>query len=127
MIRVSSPIRYSWRIPDTSTWNVCPLAFAIGWMIASTEETTSFREKRSKFSTTFPLSILETSSMSLIRLSRCWPEAMIFFVYSRTLAGFSASMESSVVNPRTAFMGVRISCDMLERNMVLEWLAIWAA
>ena len=80
LIRVSSPTRYSWRTPVTSRWNACPLAFAMGWMIASTEETTSLRANSSRLSTTFPLSILETSRMSLIRLSRCWPEATIFFV-----------------------------------------------
>ena len=63
----------------------------------------------------------------MIRLSRCCPDAMIFFVYSRTFSGFSASLASSVVNPRTAFIGVRISWDILERNIVLELLAICAA
>jgi len=59
-----------------------------------------------------------------MRLRRCWPEAMIFWVYSRTLAGFSASLERRVVNPSTAFMGVRMSWDMLERKVVLDSLAI---
>ena len=63
----------------------------------------------------------------MIRLSRCCPDAMIFFVYSRTFSGFSASLASSVVNPITAFIGVRISWDIFERNMVLELLAICAA
>ena len=80
LIRVSSPTRYSWRTPDTSTWNSCPLAFAMGWMMASTEDTTSLREKSPKLKAALPLSILDTSSTSLIRLSRCWPEAVIFRV-----------------------------------------------
>ena len=119
LILVSSPTRRSCRIPVTSTWSACPLAFAMGRMIASTEETTSFKANSSRFSTTLPLSILDTSRISLIRLSRCWPEDMIFLVYSRTFAGFSASAARSVVKPRTAFMGVRMSWDMLERNVFL--------
>ena len=103
------------------------MALAMGWIMASTEETTSFKENFSRLSTTFPLSILETSRMSLMRLRRCCPEAVIFFVYSRTLTGFSASMDKSVVKPKTAFMGVRISWDILERKVVLDSLAIWAA
>ena len=49
---------------------------------------------------------------------------MIFLVYSRTLMGFSASLDKRVVKPSTAFMGVRMSWDMLERNTVLDSLAI---
>ena len=127
LIRVSSPTRYSWRMPVTSTWNSWDLARAMGWIMASTEATTSLRANRSKVSTTLPLSILETSRMSLMRLSRCCPEDVIFLVYSRTLAGLSASLDSRVVKPNTAFMGVRISWDMLDRKVVLDSLAIWAA
>ena len=127
MIRVSSPSRYSCRTPFTSRWKLCLLALAMGWMMASTEATTSLRENFSRFRTTFPLSIFDTSRISLMRLSRCWPEEVIFLVYSRTLAGLSASLARSVVNPSTAFMGVRISWDMLERKVVLDSLAIWAA
>ena len=114
-------------IPVTSTKKFCSLASAMGRMIASTEDTSEFRVNSSTFSTTFPLSILDTSNISLIRLSRCCPDAIIFFVYSRTLSGFSASLSNSVVNPRTAFIGVRISWDIFERNIVLELLAICAA
>ncbi len=127
LIRVSSPRRYSWCTPITSTWNFWFFACAIGRMIASTEDTRSFSVNSSTESTTFPLSILETSKMSLIKLSRCWPDAVIFFVYARTFSGFSASFASSVVKPSTAFIGVRISCDILERNIVLELFASCAA
>ena len=126
-MRVSSPIRHSCLIPVTSTKNFCSLASAMGRIIASAEDTRSFRVNSSTFKTTLPLSIFDTSNISLIRLNRCWPDAIIFFVYSRTLSGFSASFASSVVKPRTAFIGVRMSWDILERNIVLELLAIWAA
>ena len=114
-------------MPVTSTLKFCSLASAIGRIIASTEDTRSFRVNSLTVSTTFPLSILDTSSISLIRLSRCWPDAVIFFVYSLTLTGFSASLASKAVKPRTAFIGVRISCDIFDKNIVLELLAICAA
>ena len=62
-----------------------------------------------------------------MRLSRCWPEAVIFLVYSRTLTGSLESLASREVKPSTAFMGVRMSWDMLDRKVVLDSLAIWAA
>ena len=127
LILVSSPIKYSCLIFITSTWNNCSFAFAMGRIMASMEDTKSFKVNSSTFRTTLPLSILDTSKTSLIKLSRCCPDAVIFLVYSLTLSGLSASFASSVVNPRTAFIGVRISCDILERNVVFELLAICAA
>ena len=127
LILVSSPTRYSCFTSVTVTLKLWFFSFAIGRMIASTEDTRSFRVNSPMVSATLPLSILETSSTSLIRLKRCWPEAVIFFVYSRTFTGLSASFVSRVVKPRMAFMGVRISWDMLERKVVLELLAICAA
>ena len=70
MTLVSSPSRYSCFTPVTVTLNFCSLAFAMGRMIASTDDTRSFRVNSSTESTTLPLSILETSRISLIRLSR---------------------------------------------------------
>ena len=82
--RVSSPNRCSCRIPVTVTSKLCPFAFAAGRMMASTEATIFPRENFPIVSTTLPLSILDTSKTSLIRLKRCWPDTMIFFVYSLT-------------------------------------------
>ena len=127
LILVTSPIRFSCFTPVTSTWKCWSFTFDIGRIMASTEDTRSFKVNSSIFRTTFPLSIFDTSKISFIKLSRCWPDAMIFFVYSLTLSGFSASLARRVVNPKTAFMGVRISWDILERNIVLELFAIWAA
>ena len=127
LIRVSSPIKYSCWMPVTSTWKICCFASAIGRMIASTEVTKSFSVNSSMVRTTFPLSIFETSKISFIKLSKCCPDAIIFLVYSLTFSGFSASLFNNVVNPRTAFIGVRISWDIFERNVVLELLAICAA
>ena len=83
----------------------------------------SGRLKGATFREVLPLSILLMSSTSLMRLSRWWLEAVIFRVYSRTLSGFSASLASSTVKPMMAFMGVRMSWDILDRKALFASLA----
>ena len=83
-----------------------------------------------RFSTVLPASILLMSSTSLMSPSRCWLEAVIFRVYSRTFSGFSASRASRAAKPTMAFMGVRMSWLMLLRKALLARLAssaIWNA
>ena len=126
LILVSSPIKYSCFTPVTVTSKICPLASAAGRIMASTDEIILLKVNSPIVSTTFPLSILDTSKTSLIRLSKCCPDAVIFFVYSFTFTTLSASFASNEVNPNIAFIGVRISCDILERKVVFELLAICA-
>ena len=78
-------------------------------------------------SLTVPLSIRLISRISLIRLSRCWPDTLIFFRYSLTRSMLSICAVARAVNPIMAFIGVRISCDILFRNTVLALLACSAA
>ena len=70
-----------------------------------------------------PASILDISRMSLIRARRCSPLRLMVprYWYCRGLRSWSRSI--SWENPRMAFMGVRISCDMLARKTLLARLA----
>ena len=72
-----------------------------------------------------PDSILEKSRISLIMVSNASPEFLILFRYSRTL-GASSSRKTISVMPTIAFMGVRISWDMLDKNSDFAALAISA-
>ena len=54
-------------------------------------------------------------------------EAMILPAQSRTFAGLSASFSMMVVKPSTAFIGVRMSWDMLARKADFDSLATSAA
>ena len=124
---VSSPMRRSWRTERISAQNVCPLSRAMGAMMDSTAARESPKSNSAKVSDALPLSIFEMSSTSLMRSSRWRPEAMILPAQSRTLAGLSASFSMMVVKPSTAFMGVRMSWDMLARKADFDSLATSAA
>ena len=73
-----------------------------------------------------PLSIRLISRTSLIRLSRWFPDVIIFFRYSFTWSFWSMWVVASAVNPTMAFMGVRISWDILDRNVLLALFARFA-
>ena len=81
------------------------------------------------FSSIFSLpdSMRLMSSTSLMRESRWLEELMIFLRYSCTRSRLSMFVSASVVKPIMAFMGVRMSWDMLERKSVLARLAAFAA
>ena len=81
------------------------------------------KSKTSRLSSSLPLSILDMSSTSLMRTSRCLEERLIFLRHSTTLASFPAFCRAMRVMPMTPFMGVRISWDMRERNSLLARLA----
>ena len=108
---------FTWKSKD------CSRAWAWGSRMLYSSSISSGREKGATFREVLPLSILLMSSTSLMRLSRWWLEEVIFRVYSRTLAASSASLASRVVKPMMAFMGVRMSWDILDRNALLASLA----
>ena len=74
----------------------------------------------------FPLSIWLISSMSLIRLSRWFPEVWIFFRYSETCSFWSICVMARFVNPTMAFIGVRMSWDIFDKNTLFALLALLA-
>ena len=78
-------------------------------------------------SVSLPLSTFEISRMSLISVSRWLLARLILRRLSRTAAVSSTFLAAIVVNPMIAFIGVRISCDIVERKSVFAWLARSAA
>ena len=75
-------------------------------------------EKSLYLKTVFPASILLISRTSLIIPNKCCDEISILSAYSITLALFPASCLINDVIPIIAFIGVRISCDILDRKSV---------
>ncbi len=83
----------------------------------------SERLKSSSERSTFPDSILLMSSTSLISPSKCLLDEVIFFRHSETLPGSSRWEAAMAVMPTIAFIGVRISWLILERNVVFAAFA----
>ena len=82
---------------------------------------TSCTLKERDSSSSFPASILETSRMSLTRLSRCSPDMYAFCTFCITMEGSSYDMASCSM-PSTPLSGVRISCDIEARKLPLASL-----
>jgi hypothetical protein len=95
-------------------------------MDPTTLEMISLQETGAHFRVVFPLSILESSSVSLIRERRIFPALSIFSRYPFTAEG-SFDCCARLVYPRTAFIGVRMSWLTFERNSVFIWLACLAS
>ena len=75
------------------------------------------------FSVVRPASIFDISRMSLIKARRCSPLRLMVPRYWHWRGVRSWSRSMSWENPRMAFIGVRISCDMLARKTLLARLA----
>ena len=69
------------------------------------------------------LSIFDISSTSLISISKCLEEKVIFERQSSTLAGSLTTAAAMVVIPMMAFNGVRISWLILDKNSLFAMLA----
>lgn len=99
----------------------------MGWMMVRMSCSRSGRWKGFSSIFTLPLSMRLMSSTSLIRLGRCSLEVLIFRRYSLTSSLLSRCVSAREVKPMMAFMGVRMSWDMLLRNWVFARLACSAA
>jgi len=125
--RSSSATRRSCLILPRYTSNRSCLSAAAGYMMLTRFCTASARENSVGFRRSFPLSTLDRSRMSLIKVRR-WSLARLILVrQSSTCAGLSTLRLAMAVMPTIAFIGVRISWDMEERNSVLALLALSAA
>ena len=98
-----------------------------GLVSVSRLSTSSGRLKSSSASVIFPLSMRAMSSTSLMRPSRWRLDFVIFPRHSTTLAWLSMFAPAIAVRPMIAFIGVRMSCDMFERNSVFARFAFSAA
>ena len=101
----------------------CFLAFTWGWMMLTMLSAVSRRQTMSTFRVSLPLSILDISSTSLMRPSRCLLDREIFCRQEATCSRLSRLAAAMAVMPTMAFMGVRMSWLMLERNSLLARLA----
>ena len=117
--RTLSEQTFSADISRMRTSNFCFLAFIWGCTILTILSISSFRETMSLFNVIFPLSILDISSTSLISPKRCLLDKVIFFRQFCTCWMSSIFAVAIAVIPTIAFMGVRISWLILERNSLL--------
>ena len=101
----------------------CALALICGWTIFTMLSITSRKESCSILRLSFPVSIFDISSTSLISPRRCLLESVIFLRQSTTLGVSSIFARAIAVIPTTPFIGVRISWLMLDRNSLLALLA----
>ena len=85
--------------------------------------TVSTMEKVSGLRLSFPLSTLEISRISLISVRRWLLARPIFLRLSLTASRSPRFFSAIVVKPMIAFIGVRISWDMVERKSVFALLA----
>ncbi len=85
------------------------------------------RSTGSAFSSTRPASIFDISRMSLMMDIRCSPLFRMVATFFSAGSESDRSRPSSWANPRTAFIGVRISWLMLARNRLFAWFAASAS
>ena len=85
--------------------------------------TSSAKLKGSFLRESLPLSILDISSTSLIRLSKWLLESPIFFRQSNTRSRSSICVVAMAVIPKIAFIGVLISWLIFDRNWLFASLA----
>ena len=122
-MRISSPFITLGRKGSTSMMNLRPLSPARLLSMFMISFSTELKAYSTGMISMRPDSIFEKSRISFMRESRLLPAPRIFSAYSRVKGSFvSRRIISSM--PSTAFIGVRISWLMFERN----WdFAIFAA
>ena len=89
--------------------------------------TVSTIEKVTGLRFSFPLSTFEMSRMSLISVSRWLLARRIFLRFSAMASLSSGFFSAIVVRPMIAFIGVRMSCDIVDRKSVFALLAASAS
>ena len=98
-------------------------SLTMGWEMLMRFSAHSTMEKVTGLMVSLPLSTLEMSRISLIRVSRWLLARPILWRFSRTDTGSSTFLLAIVVRPMIAFIGVLMSCDIMERKSVLARLA----
>ena len=124
--RRGSPMMSSWTTSLRWTCNVCFFCFKSGCSVKRTFSTSSARLNSLSLTESLPLSILDMSSTSLMRSSNRLDDLVILFRHSNMLSALCTFALAISVMPTIPFMGVRISCDMLDKNSLLAWFAWFA-
>ena len=122
-IRRLSPTTASCFISGILTLSLCPFSSIPGITIVSILSISSDKLNSSSVSVIFPLSILLISSISLISPNKCLLDFVIFARQSFTFSLSLICVPAIAVIPIIAFIGVLISCDILDRNCVFAALA----
>jgi len=89
--------------------------------------TISARLNSSSDNVIFPLSMRDISNTSLISPSKCLLDLVILPRQSSTLSWLSIFAPAIAVIPTIAFIGVRMSCDIFDKNSVFKLFALFAA
>ena len=115
-MRISSP-KSTWGMDgSTSMLSLSPLSSALLRTIFIRSLIVELNSYSTGMISILPASILEKSSRSFIRLKRVFPEFLISAAYlSISISLLSLRIISSM--PRTALMGVLISCETLDRKV----------
>ena len=121
--------------PNRRSLSICPIAIcrlwffccACGRTITAISCTKSASEKASSLIAIRPLSIRDISSTSFTRLIKCVDAVCIFKRQSCTLAFSSIWDNPMEAIPRIAFIGVRISWDILDKKALFALFAASAA
>ena len=116
LIRTGSPYTEGCSTSFMLTDKWCLFPSISGLMICETSLRTSLRQKASSLRLTFPDSILDISSTSLISSSKCAPESWIFFRQSAVFFSSPSVFSAMAVIPRMAFIGVLISWLILDKK-----------
>ena len=98
-----------------------------GWIILTMLSITSLRETWSIFRLILPLSIFDISNTSLISPSKCLLESMILRRQFFTWSLLSILAVAIAVMPTMAFIGVRISWLIFDKNSLLALFAFSAS
>ena len=98
-----------------------------GCVMPTTPSMASLKEIASSVRVSFPLSILDMSSTSLMSPSKCRLDSEILRKQFCTCLRSSICAVAMAVMPTIAFIGVRISWLILARNSLLALLASSAA
>ncbi len=118
----SSPRYRHGIVMSNSLFSSIPRCDATTSIIFRTSSASDFTWYSAMTSSILPASTFDKSRMSLISVSRLREADLISQAYSHTLRPRLSSMMMSL-NPTMAFIGVRISWDMLARNALLAKFA----
>ena len=108
---------------STDVSKTMPLAVALLEVNSVTSSMIPERSNGSEANCILPLSILETSRMSLTKESWNWEARAILSMHSLRRSGSRAFFLAIAVRPMMALMGVRISWDMRDKKTLLARLA----
>ena len=122
-----SAYRYSFSMRLMRKLKSMFFSFTIGWERFTRFDVVSTMENVTGLRLSFPLSTLEMSSMSFIRVSRWLLARLTLRRHSPTASASPRFFSAIVVSPIMAFIGVRMSWLIVERKSVFALFATSAA